>query len=116
MEDVLDVYQRPYDAAYPQVCLDEASKQLIGETRVPVAAAAGQPAREDYEYVRNGTASLFMMFEPLTGQRHVEVDWPPHAKGLCPLRANAGGPDVSGGEEGGTGDGQSQHPQHRQPV
>lgn len=73
MEDVLDVYQRPYDMEYPQVCLDEASKQLIGETRLPVAAAAGQPAREDYEYVRNGTASLFMMFEPLSGKRHVEV-------------------------------------------
>lgn len=73
MEDVLDVYQRPYDPAYPQVCLDEASKQLIGETRTPVPAAPGQPAREDYEYVRNGTASLFMMFEPLTGKRHVEV-------------------------------------------
>ena len=73
MEDVLDVYQRPYDMGYPQVCLDEASKQLIGETRLPVAAAAGQPAREDYEYVRNGTASLFMMFEPLSGKRHVEV-------------------------------------------
>lgn len=73
MEDVLDVYQRPYDAAHPQVCLDEASKQLIGETRTPAPAAAGQVAREDYEYVRNGTASLFMMFEPLTGKRHVEV-------------------------------------------
>jgi hypothetical protein len=73
MEDVLDVYQRPYDAAYPQVCLDEASKQLIGETRKPVSAAPGQAGREDYEYVRNGTASLFMMFEPLSGWRHVEV-------------------------------------------
>lgn len=73
MEDVLDVYQRPCDAAYPQVCLDEASKQLIGETRTPVPAAPGQPAREDCEYVRNGTASMFMMFEPLTGKRHVEV-------------------------------------------
>lgn len=73
MEDVLDVYQRPYDPEYPQVCLDEASKQLIGETRTAVPAAPGQAAREDYEYVRNGTASLFMMFEPLTGKRHVEV-------------------------------------------
>lgn len=73
MEDVLDVYQRPYDASRPQVCLDEASKQLIGETRTPVPAAPGQPAREDYEYVRNGTASLFMIFEPLVGRRHVKV-------------------------------------------
>jgi DDE superfamily endonuclease len=73
MEDVLDVYQRPYDPVRPQVCLDEASKQLIGETRTPVPAAPGRPAREDYEYVRNGTASLFMIFEPLAGKRHVKV-------------------------------------------
>jgi hypothetical protein len=73
MEDVLDVYQRPYDPKRPQVCLDEASKQLIGETRTPVSAAPGRPAREDYEYVRNGTASLFMIFEPLAGKRHVKV-------------------------------------------
>jgi len=73
MEDVLDVYQRPYDPEYPQVCLDEASKQLVGETRTPVPAAPGRPMREDYEYVRNGTASLFMLFEPLTGKRHAEV-------------------------------------------
>lgn len=73
MEDVLDVYQRPYDAKRPQVCLDEASKQLIGETRRSVPVAPGRVAREDYEYVRNGTANLFMMFEPLAGKRHVKV-------------------------------------------
>ena len=73
MEDVLDVYQRPYDPEYPQVCLDEASKQLVSETRTPLAAEPGRPMREDYEYVRNGTASLFMLSEPLTGKRHVEV-------------------------------------------
>ncbi len=73
MEDVLDVYQRPYDPKRPQVCLDEASKQLIGETRTPVPCAPGQPARVDYEYVRNGTANLFMVFEPLAGRRQVKV-------------------------------------------
>lgn len=73
MEDVLEVYQRPYDPKRPQVCLDEASKQLIGETRRGVPMAPGQPAREDYEYVRNGTANLFMLFEPLAGKRHVKV-------------------------------------------
>lgn len=73
MEDVLDVYQRRYDPKRPQVCLDEASKQLIGETRTPVLCAPGQPARVDYEYVRNGTANLFMIFEPLAGRRHVKV-------------------------------------------
>jgi hypothetical protein len=73
MEDVLEVYQRPYDPKRPQVCLDEASKQLIGETRLPIPAAPGRAAREDYEYVRHGTANLFMMFEPLAGRRHVRV-------------------------------------------
>lgn len=73
MEDVLDVYQRPYDPKRPQVCLDEASKQLIGETRTPVLCAPGRPARVDYEYVRNGTANLFMVFEPLAGRRHAKV-------------------------------------------
>lgn len=73
MEDVLDVYQRPYNPRRPQVCLDEASKQLIGETRRAIPAAPGREAREDYEYVRNGTANLFMMSEPLAGRRHVRV-------------------------------------------
>lgn len=73
MEDVLEVYQRPYDPKHPQVCLDEASKQLIGETRLPVPAVPGRAAREDYEYVRNGTVNLFMMFEPLASRRHVRV-------------------------------------------
>lgn len=73
MEDVLDVYKRPYDPKRPNVCLDETSKQLIGETRTPVPAAPGQPARYDYEYKRNGVANLFMMFEPLAGKRHVKV-------------------------------------------
>jgi len=73
MEDVLDVYKRPYDPKRPNVCLDETSKQLIGETRTPVPAGPGQPARYDYEYKRNGVANLFMMFEPLAGKRHVKV-------------------------------------------
>jgi hypothetical protein len=73
MEDVLDVYHRPFDAQRPLVCLDEASKQLIGETVQPLPAEPGQPLRFDYEYVRNGTANLFMVSEPLLGWRHVEV-------------------------------------------
>jgi hypothetical protein len=73
MEDVLEVYHRPHDPARPVVCLDETSKQLITETRVPIAAKPGRPARHDYEYARNGTANLFMMFAPLEGWRHVEV-------------------------------------------
>jgi DDE superfamily endonuclease len=73
MEDILEVYQRPYDPQCPLVCLDETSKQLIAETRVPIAAKPGQPGRHDYEYRRNGTANLFMMFAPLEGWRHVKV-------------------------------------------
>lgn len=73
MEDVLEVYHRPHDASRPLVCLDETSKQLIAETRTPLPVQPGQPARHDYEYERNGTANLFMMFAPLEGFRHVEV-------------------------------------------
>jgi hypothetical protein len=73
MEDVLEVYQRPHDPEYPVVCVDETSKQLVAETRVRIAAKPGQPARYDYEYKRNGTANLFMIFAPLEGWRHVEV-------------------------------------------
>jgi hypothetical protein len=73
MEDVLEVYQRPYDPQRPQVCLDEASKQLVAQTRAPVAAGPGQPARADYEYERKGTANVFMVCEPLAGKRRVRV-------------------------------------------
>lgn len=69
----MDVYQRPYDPQRPLVCVDETSKQLIAETRVPIAAIPGHPARHDYEYRRKGTANLFMMFAPLEGWRHVKV-------------------------------------------
>ncbi|AMV27713.1 hypothetical protein VT84_25150 [Gemmata sp. SH-PL17] len=73
MEDVLEVYHRPFDPKRPQVCLDEASKQLVGEVVQPIPAGPGQPERFDYEYVRNGTANLFMISEPLAGWRHVMV-------------------------------------------
>ena len=73
MEDVLEVYHRPYDERRPLVCLDEVPVQLVGETRVPLPAAPGRKARYDYEYVRNGTANLFMTFEPLLGWRAVQV-------------------------------------------
>ena len=73
MEDVLEVYERPYDPCRPQVCLDELHVQLVGETRTPLPAAPGRPARVDYEYVRNGVANLFLWVEPLAGRRHVHV-------------------------------------------
>jgi hypothetical protein len=73
MENILAVYTRPHDPDRPLVCLDETSKQLIRETRVPVPMKPGRPARVDYEYERNGTANIFMLFAPLEGWRHVEV-------------------------------------------
>ena len=73
MEEVLEVYHRPHDPACPLVCLDETSKQLIKETRVPIPARPGRPVRTDYEYERNGTANIFMLFAPLDGWRHVAV-------------------------------------------
>lgn len=73
MEEVLDLYHQPYDPSQPVVCFDEGSKQLIGETRVPLPMRPGEPARYDYEYERHGTCNLFMFFEPLQGWRHVEV-------------------------------------------
>lgn len=73
MEDVLEVYQRPYDSMRPLVCLDEASKQLVAETRPSIAVEPGNPKRVDAEYRRCGTASVFMMTVPLEGQRHVRV-------------------------------------------
>lgn len=73
MEDVLAVYQRPRDPRRPQVCLDEASKQLLGEVRGPLLPKPGSERREDSEYERHGTASLFMCYAPLESWRHVEV-------------------------------------------
>ncbi len=73
MEDVLDLYEEEYDSERPVVCFDETSKQLIGHTRTPIAAAFGRLERQDYEYERNGARNLFMMCEPKGGWRHVDV-------------------------------------------
>lgn len=73
MEQVLDVYQRRYQDDFPVVCLDEAMKQLVKETREPVALKSGQPQRVDYKYERNGTANLFMLLEPMAGWRQLKV-------------------------------------------
>ena len=73
MEDVLDLYAEDYDEKRPVVGFDETSKQLIAETRKPVAAGVGKVARFDYEYERRGVRNLFMMCEPKRGWRHVAV-------------------------------------------
>ena len=73
MEDILDLYKRPYESKRPLVCMDETSKQLVKETRQPVPGKPGQAARFDYEYQRNGVCNLFMFYEPFGGKRFVSV-------------------------------------------
>jgi len=73
MEDVLDVYARPYNPKYPVVCMDESSMQLIGEVHEPIPIAPGHPVLMDDEYVRNGVASIFLEVEPLEGKRNVKI-------------------------------------------
>lgn len=82
MEEVLDVYKLPYDPLFPQVCMDESSKQLIDEVRTPIPAEPGKTAKYDTEYIRNGTANIFIAYEPLAGKRvtkitdrRTKIDW-----------------------------------------
>jgi len=93
MEDVLEVYHLRYDPDYPVVCMDESSKQMIGEVRDPIPCAPGQPVRIDDEYVRNGVAEIFIEVEPLAGKRHVAIterrtrkDWASQIKEMLDLR------------------------------
>ena len=73
MEDILSVYRLPYDVEYPVICMDESSKQLIGEVRQSLGCKPGKTKKIDDEYVRYGVAQIFMEAEPLTGRRHVTV-------------------------------------------
>lgn len=89
MEEVLDVYARPYDSRHPVLCMDEQPMQLLKETRKPVAGTKKHPRRVDYEYERAGTASIFMFCEPLSGwrqvsvrQRRTKVDWAQEVEAL----------------------------------
>ena len=93
MEDVLEVYTRPYDPLRPQVCMDETSKQLLRETRQSLPVEPGRPEREDYEYERGGVANVFMFMEPLAGRRWVDIterrtktDWAQQIKELVEER------------------------------
>ena len=93
MEDVLDVYTRPYDPRYPQVCMDEVSKQLLKDAHQPLPMEPGQPARQDYEYERCGVMNVFLFCEPLQGRRWVDVteqrtkvDWAHQIKELVDER------------------------------
>ena len=92
MENILDVYKRPYSEQYPVVCMDESSKQLIKETRIPIPAKPGEPECYDTEYERNGTCNIFIHSEPLTGKRRVEItdhrkkiDWAQFIKGMVDI-------------------------------
>jgi len=73
MEEVLDIYKKPYNKAFPVVCMDESPRQLIEETQVPISCSPGQPARYDYEYRRKGTCNIFIASEPLAGKRLTKV-------------------------------------------
>lgn len=73
MEDVLEVYKRPYDEKQPLICMDESSKQQVKEVRAPIPATPGKVAKYDSEYERNGVSNIFMFYEPLQGKRHVDV-------------------------------------------
>ena len=73
MEQVLDVYQRPYDPRYPVICMDESNKQLIGDVQPPLPVQPGQVTKEDCTYERHGTGNLFIALEPAHGQRYVAV-------------------------------------------
>ena len=93
MEDVLQVYTRPYDPRFPQVCMDEVSKQLLRDTCAPLPMEPGRPERRDYEYERGGVVNLFMFSEPLMGKRWVDVtehrtkvDWAHQIKRLVDER------------------------------
>jgi DDE superfamily endonuclease len=93
MEEVLDVYSRPYDSRYPVLCMDEQPIQLLKETRKPIAGTKKHPRRVDYEYERAGTASIFMFCEPLAGWRQVtvrerrtKVDWAQEMENLLRTR------------------------------
>lgn len=93
MEDVLEVYTRPYDPRYPQVCMDEISKQLLRDTRQSLSMEPGKPERQDYEYERGGVVNLFLFCEPLRGRRWVDIterrtktDWAHQIKELVDER------------------------------
>jgi len=93
MEEVLDIYKKPYDPQHPVLCMDEMSTQLIGEVRTPLPTAPGKTLKYDTEYTRNGTVNIFMTFEPLAGQRvtqvtkqRTKIDWAQYMKELVDER------------------------------
>jgi len=112
MEDVLEIYQRPYDPQRPAVALDEKPVQILSDTREPIPCEPGSPAKQDHEYKRNGTANIFCAVEPL-GNFRVWNDRTPDQAGLRRVRQGSGRHALQRRGEGRAGDGQ---PQHSQPA
>jgi hypothetical protein len=96
MENVLEVYKRPFNEKFPVVCMDESPKQLIGEIKTPIETSPGQVAKYDYEYKRYGVCNVFMACEPLAGKRLVKIterktktDWALFLKDISTLYKDA---------------------------
>ena len=113
MENVLEVYARPFDSQRPVVCLDEGAKQLLCEVREPLPMKPGQPLRFDNESQRNGTCALFMLFEPLAAKRFVQVE--PGRQTLCASQATTHVAGLRSGGEGTVGEGTVRHVVSRSP-
>lgn len=113
MEDVLDVYERPYDPLCPVVCLDETNRQLIEQRSLPMEP--GQPERVDYEYRRHGVVDLFVAFEPLACKRQTGCEGyrKPYCGGFCSFSAGTGGSSLQSLRKDRTGYGQSEYSQYR---
>jgi hypothetical protein len=107
MEDVLDLYAEDYNEQFPVVCFDETSKQLVRELRPRLVAESGKVERFDYEYKRGGVANLFMMCEPKSGWRHIEVTERHTRAGFCRTNEVVSGDGISARDKDSLGDGQS---------
>ena len=105
MEDVLEVYARPYDPLRPVVCMDETNKQLIGKVREPLPVEPGKPARIEHEYVRNGVAQVFLEVELLSGQRQCRGRRAARAAGLGAVDRRHAGDTLPAGRAGRIGHG-----------
>ncbi len=109
MEDVLDVYCQPYDPSVPRICMDEMGKNLVKEKHPSEPAQPGQVAREDYTYEKQGSANLFIAYEPRASQTLSESHRTPHEAGLGAVHARGAGRALSRSEQGGRGAGQPQY-------
>lgn len=109
MEDVLDVYCRPYDPTVPQICMDEMGKNLVKDKYLPEPAKPGQVAREDYSYEKEGRANLFIAYEPLAGKRCLKVTERRQIAGLGAVHARGPRRAVPRSQQGSGRDGQPQY-------